>query len=394
MGVDGQKTVKTDLERIYQSGLKLLTALTLEETYTVLTEEAMKLVGAEYGSVLLEKSGKLERVYASDKTLYQIKARKEGRTYQAFYEQKASVYLVLPKNDPHPLRNKLGIKSVIYIPLSYENKIIGILTVLSKKEKAFNEPELKILQLFGSIASLSIGKVQMYDQARKALETRDTFISLVSNEISAPVATITNHINQLKSEIYGSKLPAKSFKALTVEALRLSQIVGELLEVDNARKGRLEYSWKECSVKEHIEEAIDQIKVLYPEYRIEFKSLLGRNKDYFLGDCDKIREVIISVLHNSIRLSPPHTLIEVTQKVVGRNILIIIKDHGQGLEETDMTRIFERFFNSQSPSKTNLGLGLYLTKCIIHQFHGSIEIHSKPKKGTTVEIQLPKIYYG
>lgn len=387
---NGQTPGEKDLERIYQAGLKFLAPLGPEETYTVIVQEAMKLVGAEYGSILLEKNGGLERVYASSTILFQIKARKNGRTHKAFRDQKASVYHVLPKDDPHPLRNKLNVKSVIYIPLSHEHQAVGVLTVLSSKEKAFSQHELEILKLFGSMISLVIKKVQLIDETSRALSARDQFISMVTSEITSPLGTINNFIKQLKQKPSEREV----INNLSTEALRLTQAVNELLDIDNVKKGRMEYSWKECSARASIKEALREARLLFPDYKIHFQELLNGEKDLFLGDKNKIRQVLATVIENALRFSTPSSEVVVSLAAQGKNLVIKVMDKGSGIGEKDLEKIFDKFFRSQDGSKGGKGLGLYLTKWIIRQMHGLISISSKLNKGTTVEIKLPKLSYG
>ncbi|MCR4305970.1 MAG: GAF domain-containing protein, partial [Candidatus Daviesbacteria bacterium] len=108
------------LEKIYEASLKFLVPLSPEETYRTIVQEAMKLVGGESGVIVLEKNGKLQRVYKeSPKGFPSLRMRKEGYTQKAFREQKA---LVVHSNELSKVRPKLtaaGVKSNAYIPLAY-----------------------------------------------------------------------------------------------------------------------------------------------------------------------------------------------------------------------------------------------------------------------------------
>ncbi len=383
-----EKTIKS----FYTSSLKFLLPLTKEETYKTIVEEAMSLVKAEYGSILLATDGELERVYASSPILYQIKARKQGRTYKAFREQKASVYRVKSKNDPHPLRVKLGIKSVVYIPLSYEGKILGVLTLLSSKKESFSEQEFTILQLFGSMASLSIRKTQLYSNTLQALETRDLFISMASHELRTPL-TIINGYAQLIRQKYLDKttLRLEWIEKLCGEVVRLEHLIIELLHIDKIKKGRLDYKWQRCSLKALIQQVITDFKLVYPTYDIQFEDNLDGNSDIVLADPNKLVQAFYNVLNNAIKFAvdTPHITVELKSHL--QHIILSIKDNGQGILEEDIQKIFDKFYQGENHVKEGMGLGLFLVENIIKHHQGQVSVSSQESKGTTVEINLPLI---
>ena len=133
------------LERIYKASLKLLEPLDSESTYEIIVKEAIKLVGANYGSLLVSIDGELTEVYST--LPLKIKRRKKGNTYKAFKEDQA---YVLHKNvfgKTHPELAKLGLISNLYLPISYRKKSIGVLIVNSKK-KCFGNPVIEVFFQF------------------------------------------------------------------------------------------------------------------------------------------------------------------------------------------------------------------------------------------------------
>ncbi len=110
------------LERIYKAGLKLLIPSTLEETYSTIVDEAVKLVGADNGIIHLEVDGEFKVVYATFPAFYNIKPRKKANVYKAFTTQLPIVADITDIGKAHPELRKLSIKSAVFIPLSYQNK--------------------------------------------------------------------------------------------------------------------------------------------------------------------------------------------------------------------------------------------------------------------------------
>lgn len=376
------------LEKIYKAGLKFLVPLTPEETYRIIVHEAIKLVSGDHGSIFLEEEGHLKEVCSSlsDSSL---KVRRRGFTYRAFDKRISFVIGVKQLERAHPHTLVKGIKSVIFIPLSYKNRSIGVLSVRSNIEGKFDKNEPDILKLFGSMASLAIRKTQLYNEEKKALETRDLFLSMAAHEFRTPLTTISGYAQLLASKSSKkNSTQSRWIEGLLLEAARLTTLVNELLEISRIHSGKFQYVLRECSLEEIIKRAILAIKFSYPDRKFVFQNKIDSGKDIVVGDADKLLQVFINLLDNAAKFSAPETEIIITLKFRSPYLVIMVKDHGRGIENKDLPRIFDSFYRGNKTG-VGMGLGLFLANAIVEQHHGTINIHSKIDKGTTVEVLLP-----
>ncbi len=129
------------ITKLYSSGLKFLEPLTTDETYKTISDEAVRLVGADFASIILEQEGVLKKVYSSAPLGYQIKNRKKGNTYTAFKTGKTIVVHISDTYKAHPDMKDQGIVSAIFIPLAYHGHSIGVLVVSSLKRDKFKKEE-------------------------------------------------------------------------------------------------------------------------------------------------------------------------------------------------------------------------------------------------------------
>lgn len=383
------------LEDIYKAGLKLLEPLTPAETYTTIVREAVKLVHAEYGSILLLEKGQLVRVYASSPISFPARKRRRAFADKAF--KSGQIIIVdaskLKKVFPPVSNQNFTIQTVLYIPLSYRDKSIGVLVISSCRKIQESATELKILKLFGSMASLAITKTQLYDQTKTALETRDLFISMAAHEFRTPLTTIIGYVQLLQTklpEISQHVQVGRWVKELSWEALRLTNMVNELLEVSRINAGKIQYTWREHSLKEIVGRAILDFQFTHPDHKIVFQCSLNLGQDVVVGDFDKLLQVIINLLDNSAKFSQLGSEIIIRLKLKSPSLILIVKDQGKGIDKKDLPRIFERFYKGGSNTVEGMGIGLFLSKNIIEEHRGSIKVRSQLNKGTTVEIQLPR----
>ncbi len=379
------------VDKIHKAALSFLMPLTIDEVYATVVGEALKLLDAEYGSILLDEDGELKRVYATIPLAFTTKTRKKGYTHTVFKEQRPIVAHISDTGKAHPQIKQTGIKSTVFIPLSYQSKPIGVLVVNSTQRLDLTQKDLNVLKLFGSLASLAIKKNQLYTETQHALETRDLFISLASHELRTPLTSINGYVQLLYGKMAGKATSeAKWVEHLSWECLRLTNLVRELLEINRIRSGNLDFFWKECDLVEIVKRALDSLKFTYPKRKIAFND--PKNLPILvIGDFDKLLQCIINVVDNAVKFSKDESPIYISLKIKPSKVVISVRDEGQGIKRQDLKKIFDGFYKGKDNLKEGLGLGLYLTRNIIKQHHGKINVFSKVEKGASVEIELPKL---
>lgn len=383
--------IQNTIEKIYRSGLKFLVRLSPEETYTTIVNQAIKLVDGDYGVLTLEENGVFKEVFGT--LPIKVKRRKKGFTYQAFKEAKVLQIDVdsAKPNSIHSEHRKIGIKSIILIPISYRTKSIGVLSLHSKKEQFLTKEDLKGLQVFGTLASLAIRKSQLYYESQKAIESRDLFISLAAHELRTPLTTIHGYAELLYRKTANGGADAGWIRELYAESNRMVVLVNDLLEINRIRTGKVQYIWRECSLKELLKRAINNFEINYPERHFVFNNNLGRKTDLAICDFDKLLQVVINLLENAVKFSAVNKEIILTLDFKSPYFILRVEDHGKGIDKKDLPKVFDGYYKGGHSSTQGMGLGLFLAKNIINHHHGSINIHSKINKGTKVEIRLSKI---
>ncbi len=383
------------LEDIYKSTLKFLTTLNPDQTYATVLNEAIKLVKADSGSIHLYIQNKFKVVYATLEKFYSITPRKKGNVYKAFITKKPVIADISSFIKAHSELNDLNIKSTIFIPLSNKNNSIGVLALNSSKEEYFSKKEQEILKLFGSLASLAIIKSQLYNEAKKALDSRDSLISMTAHELRTPLTTVGGYIQLLQNKFSDKNtVESRWVKELLWESQRLNILVNEMLEIGRIEEGNFVYNWEECSLKEILTQALNDFSFNHPKHKILKIDKIRANKDKIIGDCSKLLQVVNNLLDNAAKFSPSDKNITVILEEQQQNVVLNIKDKGCGIPKKDIPYIFEKFYRVTNHTREGMGLGLFLAKNIITQHCGTITVQSKENIGTTLKIQIPKIKYG
>jgi len=379
------------IELLNSSALKLLSVQTLPQLSKTIVEEAKKLVGAEYGLIFLQEMDKFEKTYVSSLFLSKIKPKRKGLMEKAFHSHNITIMHNDAIHHTLPDLEKAGIKSVVIIPLSYQNASIGVLMLHSLKNEYFTNKELHILRLFGSMASLAITQTRLHDETNRALEMRDRFISLASHELRTPLTSLNGYIQLLYTKMAKKNtVESRWVEELYHESTRFTNLVKDLLNINRIKQGQLAFDLSEVNIKQVIQRAIDRFRLTNPENEIDFIVELSQGQRAVIGDSDKLGEMFCALLSNAIKFSKPNSKIFVSLTYKSRMLNIMIKDFGKGIPKKDMIGVFDGFYKTKhSKDKEGMGVGLLLAKHIVTHHKGKMSILSSENKGTTVKILLP-----
>lgn len=382
---------KGNLQRLQVFAHLLLTNNHVEDINQIIVEEAMNITGAEYGSLVYKEKDEIKKGYASSAFL--LKIIKRGTLEKAM--QRKNIFNLqrndLRNEDDVPELKNHDIKTIIFLPLSYQNTSLGMILLFSHRENFLDEITPDLLTLFCSIATLGLKKTLGQNELKKGLELRDRFISIASHELRTPLTSINGYIQLLRRKIADQNISeARWIESLYVESLRLTTLMKELLDINRINQGKFAFVFSEVSMKDVVEKSIERARVTATQHKIIFENKIINHQHTVIGDFDKLVEMVSGILTNAIKFSPAHSEIQVTLNSNPRTIFVTVKDVGKGMSQEDLAAIFEGFYKSDVAHIEGMGVGLFLAKHIVAHHRGKIKVNSKVDKGTTVEVTLPQ----
>ena len=167
-------------------------------------------------------------------------------------------------------------------------------------------------------------------------------------------------------------------------------LVKELLAVNQIKSGKIPYEWQECDLTELISRVETDCSFVYPHREIIFSIETGSIKNIIIGDFDKLLQVFNNVIENAVKFSDPSSKVYVTLRIKNPYYVFSVKDSGIGIDMEDLPQIFDMYFTCRSHTREGMGIGLFIVKDIVDQHKGVIKITTRVKKGTKVEIKLPR----
>lgn len=223
---------------------------------------------------------------------------------------------------------------------------------------------------------------------KKLLERQKEFLSNVSHELKTPVTAVSGYIELLKME---KRYDEEAVEYLEKEADRIKQIVLQLLELARLENFEDSLTRSRFSLGAVVQQIAENMSVKAAKFNIGITVKVETpGEDFIYADVDKISQVVINMLDNAIKFSASGQEIEVRLFRQKAFLVLEVEDRGIGIPKDDLERIFERFYRCSNAAATGgSGLGLSISKEIVHRHGGFIEVESEINEGSTFRVKLP-----
>ena len=220
---------------------------------------------------------------------------------------------------------------------------------------------------------------------------RRDFVSNVSHELRTPLASIKLITETLQSGALDAPPAANRFlKQMDNEVDNLTQMVEELLELSKIESGQVPLERQWIKPDDILQTAGRRMEMQADRAGHDFTFNCDSALPAVFVDKNRLSQVLINLIHNAIKFTPPGGTIVASAYKEKNNIVFFVKDSGVGIPEKDLERIFERFYKSdRSRTQRGTGLGLSISKHLVEKHGGKIWVESSRKAGSTFYFSIP-----
>jgi PAS domain S-box-containing protein len=222
-------------------------------------------------------------------------------------------------------------------------------------------------------------------------QQKDNFLGMASHELKTPVTSIKAYTQVLEKMLLkkGEIKEAAMINRMDGQLNRLTNLIGDLLDVTKINSGRLQFNDLEFDFTEHLKELVEDLQ------RTTDKHTLIENYSpgvIVFGDKERIGQVVTNLITNAIKYSPHADTINICSAIKNNEVILSVQDFGIGIKEHELCKVFEQFYRVSSDMQhtfPGLGLGLYISSEIIKREGGRIWVTSTIGEGSTFCFALP-----
>lgn len=221
--------------------------------------------------------------------------------------------------------------------------------------------------------------------------TRRNFVANVSHELRTPMTTIAGFADGILDGTIPKEQHKKYLKIITEEIHRLKTLVQSMLNLTKFEAGEMQIHLAETNIAELLIRTVLMFEKRITGKHVEVEGL----EDIALtlnADEDLMSQVLYNLIENAVKFVNEGGIISFQVYTEDKTAHICIKNTGEGLANDELPRIFDRFYKtdtSRSQDKTGLGLGLSISRKIVHLHQGHIVVKSVKGEYTSFEVQIP-----
>jgi signal transduction histidine kinase len=240
--------------------------------------------------------------------------------------------------------------------------------------------------------------IRTLDMSRKQqLEFKNQFLSHVSHELRTPLTCIHQFVTILLDGLAGEVNPEQRYHLDTVltSVHQLRAMIRDLLEATRAESGKIRIEPRCITIGDLVQQALSMMSQTAKEKRVGLEVGLDARIPFVYADPDRTLQVLINLIDNGIKFTPPDGSIMVKACLVEADpnmVYLSVSDTGRGIGPEAKALIFERLYqdpNSIDNSRSGLGLGLFIAKELVELHGGRIWVASEVGNGSTFSFTLP-----
>ncbi|MBV9671130.1 MAG: HAMP domain-containing protein [Acidobacteriales bacterium] len=233
---------------------------------------------------------------------------------------------------------------------------------------------------------------RMADRLQATMAAQKQMVSDISHELRSPLARLTVALELARAR--AGEAAQSALNRIDLEATRLNEMIGRILALAQLTSGEIHMNRQVIVLSDLIRDVVEDadFEARARETSVQLHVEPGAEENLIDGYPSLLRSALENVIRNAIAYTSPGTPIEVNHTSTGGRAFIAIRDHGPGVPEEELPKLFRPFYrvdNSRTRHTGGTGLGLAIASRAIALHNGTIEAHNATDGGMIVDIRLP-----
>jgi signal transduction histidine kinase len=389
-----------EMEALYRLGQVMNSTLDFKEVLALIAENAARLLGMKACFIrLFDKTGKklyiggafgLSQAYIDKGPVELEKSLIDSETLAGGAVQALDV-TIDPRFQYREEARKEGLVSVLCVPVSAKQKVLGVIRVYSAERHEFTEQEQNLLKNLANLGAVAIENAQSYADLQALNDEKIWFARMTHHQLRAPLAAISGTLDALP---YAGTLTGKQDDLVARARRRVQdafETIRDLLDLAAAQRPLKEREGESVLLAPALERAIETAGERARNKGIVLRVEIPAGTQVFAQPAD-IDRIFSNLLDNGVKYTPTGGQVSLLVDQRNGEVYTKVSDSGIGIGSEDLEKIFEGFYRTQeakSSGEMGTGLGLSIVKKLVDRWGGRLELESKRGKGTSFTIILP-----
>ena len=249
-----------------------------------------------------------------------------------------------------------------------------------------------VIALLNAVLTFKIRATQKaFDQKEgkeNTLKLYNTLLNSLSHELRTPIATIIGASDNLQTQ--DNKLSIQNKSDLVAEiskaGLRLNRQVDNLLNMSRLESGAIVLRKDWCDINEFVYDTVNRLSDNLKNHKI--KIIIPEDLPLFKIDAVLLEQVLSNLISNATLYTPIHSSIIIRALCHDENLLLIVEDTGDGFPDTEVDKVFDKFYRLKNAKAGGTGLGLSIVKGFVEAQNGRVVLENRPEGGARFIIEI------
>ena len=284
----------------------------------------------------------------------------------------------------------------MYLPLQAQDAVIGVLALQMVETKMYAE-QSRLIEAWTHMAALAIERIKLTHEASRAALLAESerlstaLLNSISHELKTPLAAILGSVSTLQDTEIALPEGIKNelYDSIKSSSMRMERIVSNLLDTARLESGTMKIKTDWCDMQDIVGVALHHLQETLGKRTIRTRIPAGL--PFVRGDCVLLEQVLVNLLDNANKYSPPEQPIEIAVAQEDRQLVVSVADFGDAIPEQETELIFHKFYRgSKKKTAPGTGLGLSICKSIIEIHGGKIWVVNLVPRGKRFIFTLPE----
>jgi PAS domain S-box-containing protein len=294
------------------------------------------------------------------------------------------------------LLHEIGLLSYIIVPLTSHGRVLGALTLVTSPQsgRRFEEADVRLAEELARRAAVAIENARLLRAANDANRAKDEFLATLSHELRTPMTAVVGWARMMKMGL-DEQETHEAIDAIEKSATVQMQLIEDILDMSRIMAGKMSMAPSPVDLRTITEAALSAVRPTAEVKGLEIVTSYPPQLPPVLGDGNRLQQVVWNLLANAIKFTGRGGSILVRITLDGKNVAVMVRDTGAGIDPSFLPHVFERF-RQQDSSTTRahggIGIGLAIARYLVEMHGGTIQAESDgPGHGATFRVELPVV---
>ncbi|MGF1678638.1 MAG: GAF domain-containing protein [Candidatus Methylacidiphilales bacterium] len=394
------------LETLVDMGQVIISQHELQEVLQRITRDSLRLMKARLCSLMLLSADGDELILkawagASGSYIRRPHLRvSESLVGVVVRRMKPRMVLNVQENQHYQqteLARREGLVSLLAVPLVFQDKPLGVLSVYTGTQHRFANDEIRLLTALAGLSAVAIAKARMLEsvveveerlKATERLSALGWLAAEIAHEIRNPLTVVQMLFHSMTEDLVMDASNAKDAQLIAKRLKHMDRILEQILTFSRSAEPELD----QLNAEDVLEDLSLLVRLKLNEQKIELIKQIESPSLLFQGDRAQVEQAILNLVLNACQaMSPGGNLVLRARTVNHRGRAMIslgVKDSGKGMTAKQKEALFSPFLSGR---KGGTGLGLALVKKTLDGHGGEIVVRSRKGSGTTIELLFPAV---